>query len=308
MSSEALVLGTRGSPLARWQTEQVLHQLRLKHPELQTRVEIIKTQGDQILDISLAQMAQQGDKGLFTKELEQALFTGTIDLAVHSLKDLPTTLPAGMALGAILERHAPQDVLVSRTGQNLEQLPKGALIGTGSLRRQTQLQRLRPDLRFADLRGNIQTRLNKLDRGDYDAIIMARAALERLGLPERISMIFPPSQMLPAVGQGAIAVEIREGDQATLDLLAAIHHQPTAICCQAERAFLRALNGGCEQPIAAHAVLRGDTELELFGLVASEDGQQKVQGHLVAGTDEPEAAGIALAQDLLDRGAQEILA
>lgn len=241
------VLGTRGSPLARWQTEHVLFVLRQVFPELKTQVEIIKTQGDQILDLSLAQMAQQGDKGLFTKELEQALLDQKIDLAVHSLKDLPTRLPDGMMIGAILERHAPNDVLVlpqNQNLQNLEELPPGSLIGTGSLRRQTQLQRLRPDLRFADLRGNIQTRLDKLDRGDFAAILMARAALERLGKTDRISLILPSAQMLPAVGQGAIAIEIRDKDPDTFELLQKINHLPTALCCQAERAFLRHLGGG----------------------------------------------------------------
>ncbi len=301
-----LVLGTRGSPLARWQTEQVLHALHQHHPALEAEVKLIKTQGDKILDLPLAEI---GDKGLFTKELEVALNSGEIDLAVHSLKDLPTTLPEGMTLGAILERHAPHDVLVTRDGRPLEDLPQGACIGTGSLRRKTQLQHLRPDLKFSDLRGNIQTRLGKLDRHDYDAIVMARAALERLGMNERIATIFPPSLMLPAVGQGAIAVEIRSDDTATRELLASIHHEPTSICCRAERAMLRHLGGGCEKPIAGHALLSPDQPglLDLYGFVASVDGTRQLHAHLVGSADEPEALGQALAEQLFEQGAREIL-
>ncbi|HEY9842006.1 MAG: hydroxymethylbilane synthase [Candidatus Sericytochromatia bacterium] len=303
MSSPELVLGTRGSPLARWQTEQVLHALHLSRPGLKAEVKVIKTQGDQVLDLPLAQI---GDKGLFTKELETALLSGEIDLAVHSLKDLPTTLPEGLALGAMLERHAPQDVLVTRNGRSLDDLARGACVGTGSLRRQTQLQRLRPDLCFKDLRGNIQTRLHKLERGDFDAIIMARAALERLGLDERIATIFPASLMLPAVGQGAIAVEIRADDQRTRELLTDVHHLPTALCCTAERAFLKRLGGGCEKPIAAHALLH-DELIELYGFVASIDGVQQLHAHLTGPVEAPEALGVALAEQMLEQGARTIL-
>lgn len=303
MTRAALVLGTRGSPLARWQTEQVLHALHQRHPGLQAEVSVIKTQGDRILDLPLAQI---GDKGLFTKELETALFAQEIDLAVHSLKDLPSTLPEGLELGAILPRHAPQDVLVTRDGRGLDDLPAGACVGTGSLRRKVQLQRLRPDLHFADLRGNIQTRLSKLDRGDFEAIVMARAALERLGMDERIATIFPASLMLPAVGQGAIAVEIRSDDLRTRELLSAIHDIPTAICCGAERAFLKRLGGGCEKPIAGHALLHDDS-LELYGFVASIDGQQQLQAHLKGSPESPEALGNALAEQLIEQGALAIL-
>lgn len=297
-----LVLGTRSSPLARWQTEQVLHALHQAHPELQTDVKLIKTQGDRILDLPLAQI---GDKGLFTKELEQALYAGEIDLAVHSLKDLPTSLPPGLGIGAVLERHAPNDVLVSRSGCTLEDLPASALVGTGSLRRQVQLQHLRPDLRFQDLRGNIQTRLQKLDRGDYEAIIMAQAALDRLGLSERIATVFPASLMLPAVGQGAIAVEIREDDIQTRELLKAFHHPPTAQAVTAERAFLKRLGGGCETPIAAYT--DAGEQLHLFGFVASLDGKQVLKGHLSAPASSAEALGIELAEKLLAEGADDIL-
>lgn len=302
--NECLILGTRGSPLARWQTEQVLHALHTAAPELETEVKVISTKGDQILNLPLAQI---GDKGLFTKELEQALYRQEIDLAVHSLKDLPTTLPEGLEIAAILERHSPQDALVCRNGYTLETLPEGALVGTGSLRRRTQLQQLRPDLRFQDLRGNIQTRLGKLDRGDYDAIVMARAALERMGLRERIATIFPPSLMLPAVGQGAIAVETRLGDRQTQEWLSRIHHPETALCSRAERACLKRLGGGCEKPIAAYALLEGD-ELQLYGYLSSEDGQQFLREHLKGSASEAEKLGIQLAEALLAAGGQDILA
>ncbi len=299
-----LILGTRGSPLALWQTERVLYALHQAFPDLQLETEIIKTQGDKILDLPLAEI---GDKGLFTKELEEALFDRRIDLAVHSLKDLPTTLPEGLTLGAVLERHAPQDALVTQDGKGLEDLPAGALIGTGSLRRQTQLQHLRPDLKFTDLRGNIQTRLMKLDRGDYQGILMARAALERMGLGARIATILPISLMLPAVGQGAIAVEIRLADPAVESLLSSIHDRATACCVFAERAFLKALEGGCDKPIAAHGRLQGET-LDLYGLIASLDGKTIIKEHLSGSAAHPVELGLQLAEQILDAGGRELLA
>ena len=236
-----LKLGTRGSPLALWQTEQVAARLRAQLPGCEPEICIIKTQGDKILDLPLAQI---GDKGLFTKELEQALLNREIDLAVHSLKDLPTELPEGLALGAILERHDPHDVLVSSQNITLQDLPTGAVVGTGSQRRRTQLMQARPDLVFQDLRGNIQTRLSKLDRGDYAAIVMAQAALDRMQLHHRISQVLPMAIMLPAVGQGAIGIEISAERQDLQAVLAALHDPETGRCCGAERAFLRALGGG----------------------------------------------------------------
>lgn len=299
-----LILGTRGSPLALWQTEKVLYALHQAFPDLQLETEIIKTQGDKILDIPLAEI---GDKGLFTKELEQALYDRRIDLAVHSLKDLPTTLPDGLTLGAVLERHAPQDALVTQDGKGLEDLPAGALIGTGSLRRQTQLQHLRPDLKFSDLRGNIQTRLMKLDRGDYQGILMARAALERMGLQSRIATIFPTSLMLPAVGQGAIAIEIRMSDPAVESLLSSIHDRATACCVFAERAFLKTVEGGCDKPIAAHARLTGDT-LDLYCMIASLDGKTILKEHLTGSAEHPVELGLQLAEQILNAGGRELLA
>lgn len=298
-----LILGTRGSPLARWQTEQVLHALHQQHPDLSLEVKVIATKGDQILDLPLHEI---GDKGLFTKELENALYDQSIDLAVHSLKDLPTTLPEGLDIGAILARHEPQDVLVSRHQLSLEDLPSDALIGTGSLRRRNQLMQHRGDLRFADLRGNIQTRLSKLDRGDFDAIIMARAALERMGLHQRISMILPPSLMLPAVGQGAIAVEIRGGDAPTRACLQSIHHGPSATVSRAERAFLKQLGGGCEKPIAGYGLLQQE-QLTLYGYLSSVDGQHFLHDQLKGPAAEAEQLGIALADKMLAAGGRGIL-
>lgn len=298
-----LILGTRGSPLARWQTEQVLHALHQQRPELSLEVKVISTKGDQILDLPLHAI---GDKGLFTKELENALYDHSIDLAVHSLKDLPTTLPEGLSIGAILERHSPQDVLVSRDNLALDDLPKSALIGTGSLRRRNQLMQHRSNLRFADLRGNIQTRLSKLDRGDFDAIIMARAALERMGLHQRISMILPPSLMLPAVGQGAIAVEIRNDDTQTHAWLQSIHHAPSATVSQAERAFLKQLGGGCEKPIAAYGLLEAE-QLTLHGYLSSVDGQDFLHDQLKGPATEAQQLGITLADKMLAAGGRGIL-
>jgi hydroxymethylbilane synthase len=291
-----LRLGTRGSPLALWQTRQVEARLNQLFPALQTEICILNTRGDQILDRPLAAI---GDKGLFTQELEEGLLQGSLDLAVHSLKDLPTELPPGLALGAILERHAPWDVLVSRDQRALAELPPGALIGTGSQRRQRQLQQARPDLRFADLRGNIQTRLNKLARGDYDAIVMAQAALDRLELTQVVREMLPPEIMLPAVGQGAIGVEIAAARPDLAPFLTALNDPLSAACCLAERAFLRAMGGGCQTPLGAWARLNPTQadELWLSGYLALESGEgwrAQVSGTIKA----PEALGQALAQRL----------
>ena len=304
----SLILGTRGSPLALWQTEQVKQALAVAFPELDVQVKIIHTQGDKILDRPLADI---GDKGLFTKELEVALYAKEIDVAVHSLKDLPSTLPDGLGVLAIMERHRPFDALVSSTGATLSDLPEGALVGTGSLRRKTQLQQLRPDLQFADLRGNIQTRLAKLDRGDYAAIIMAQAALERMAMGERMSQVFTAEDMLPAVGQGAIALEGRLEDPAIAECVAVINHAETALCVSAERAYLKTLGGGCEKPIAGFATLTAD-RLFLRGRIASVDGSQIVADQLeipMSGHDlqAAEAMGAALGERMLAMGGRALL-
>lgn len=300
MATELLCrAGTRGSPLALWQTDHVLQLLRAQQPQTLFERQVIKTQGDRILDIPLAQI---GDKGLFTKELEVALLAGEIDFAVHSYKDLPTQMPPGLVIGAVIERQNPHDAFVSRKYSGLADLPSGACIGTGSLRRQIQLAKLRPDLHFKDLRGNIGTRLEKLHRGDYDAIIMACAALERLGLTAEITEELPYPLMLPAVAQGAIAIECRADDALTLALLATIHHAPTALQVSAEREFLRGLGGGCEHPIAAHALVH-EQEMTLWGYVARADGSESMLRQAVAPVEQAPQLGLSLAQELLAAGA-----
>lgn len=290
-----LRLGTRGSPLALWQTEQVAERLRRYLPGCEPEICVIKTQGDKILDLPLAQI---GDKGLFTKELEQALLSEAIDFAVHSLKDLPTELPPGLALGAVLERHDPHDVLVSRQGLLLEDLPPGAVVGTGSQRRRTQLQQARPDLIFQDLRGNIQTRLAKLDRGEYAAIVMAQAALERLELGHRITQVLPMALVLPAVGQGAIGIEVSAARQDLQAILAVLHDFETGLCCSAERAFLRAWGGGCQTPLGAWAQLQTETPnlLTLYAYLSSEDGRYFLRDKLSGPAAQPELLGQQLAE------------
>lgn len=303
-----VVLGTRGSPLALWQAERVKQALLAQDAQLQVEVRIIHTQGDKILDRPLAAI---GDKGLFTKELEEALYRHEIDIAVHSLKDLPSTLPEGLGITAILKRHRPFDALVSAEGLRLQALPQGALVGTGSLRRKTQLQQLRPDLQFADLRGNIQTRLGKLDRGDYAAIVMAQAALERMDMGERMAQVFQAEEMLPAVGQGAIALEGRLEDTALSDYVQAINHTETMLCVSAERAYLKALGGGCEKPIAGYAVL-SEGRLWLRGRIASMDGSQVIADALEIPLlnetrDACEALGTTLGERMLAMGGQILL-
>lgn len=303
-----VILGTRGSPLALWQAERVKKALLAQDPQLDVQTQIIHTQGDKILDRPLAAI---GDKGLFTKELEEALYRREIDIAVHSLKDLPSTLPEGLGIMAILARHRPFDALVSSAGQTLGDLPRGALVGTGSLRRKTQLQQVRPDLQFADLRGNIQTRLAKLDRGDYAAIVMAQAALERMDMGERIAQVFTAEEMLPAVGQGAIALEGRLADTALQSYVQAINHTETTLCVSAERAYLKALGGGCEKPIAGYAVLN-EGRLWLRGRIASVDGAQimadALEIPLLSETTEAcEALGTTLGERMLSMGGQTLL-
>ncbi len=302
------VLGTRGSPLALWQARQVQQALQEAHPQLDVPIKIIHTKGDKILDRPLAAI---GDKGLFTKELENALYNNTIDIAVHSLKDLPSTLPEGLGILAVMERHLPFDALVTAEEKTLAELPAGALIGTGSLRRKTQLQQLRPDLNFADLRGNIQTRLAKLDRGDYAAIVMAQAALERMDLGHRMAHVFDAHDMLPAVGQGAVAVEGRLNDPHIATLLQPVAHLHTTYCITAERAFLRTLGGGCEKPIAGFAT-RTESTLSLTGRIASVDGSQIIQDTLTADFTVPtleicEKLGTELGEKMLAAGGKALL-
>ena len=299
--SDRLIIGTRGSALALWQSNRVADLLRLRHPGLEVSLEIIETKGDKVLDVALSKI---GDKGLFTKELENALLEGRIDLAVHSLKDMQTTLPEGLTLGAVTERADPEDALVAPDGTTIDSLPEGGTVGTGSLRRRAQLLALRPDLKIAEGRGNVQTRLRRYRENGWDGMILARAGLERLDLGGEIAWVIPADVMVPAVGQGALGVEIRADDERTASLVAAVEHGPTRIVAEAERAFLRHLEGGCQAPIAAHGTIEGD-RLRLTGLVASLDGKEVIR-KTVVGSQKRET-GTELAEELLAEGAGKIL-
>lgn len=303
-SRRTLTIGTRGSKLALVQTELVRAALLARHPDLTVAVERITTRGDAILDQPLA-AAAINDKGLFIGEIEAALREGRIDLAVHSAKDLPSTLPPDMTIAAWTTRADPLDVLVSRAG-TLRDLPHGARVGTSSPRRACQLRALRPDLAVIDIRGNVDTRLRKLASGDYDAIVLAAAGLDRLGLSEVITEPFGPETMLPAVGQGALAVETRADDAATAALLATLNDQPTAITLRAERAFLAAAEGGCAAAVAAHATLRDDGTLLLAGMIGSPDGRM-VRGERAGRADDAATFAADLARDLLAEGGAALL-
>jgi hydroxymethylbilane synthase len=303
-----LTVGSRGSKLALWQANWVRDSLMSLHQGLDVRIEIIKTSGDMRRDLPLAVI---GGKGVFTKEIEEALLDGRIDLAVHSLKDLPTNLPEGLQLSAISEREDARDALILRADNaaqaaSLETLPEGAIVGTSSQRRLAQLRHLRGDIQIKDLRGNVDTRLCKLDAGEYDAIILASAGLRRLGFGHRINQAIPTEAMLSAVGQGALAIETRASDARTISFIQPLNHEPTRASCAAERALLRALGGGCQTPIAAHAVIH-DRQLKLDGLVASLSGDLIIRDRLEAEATEAEDAGIRLAGRLLELGAADLL-
>jgi hydroxymethylbilane synthase len=292
-----LVIASRGSQLALWQARWVSAQLTALGHEC--RIEIIKTTGDKITDVPLAKV---GTKGLFTKEIEEALLEGRADLAVHSLKDLPTELPAGLVLAAVPEREDPRDAVV---GKRLADLPAGAKVGTSSLRRSAQLRKLRPDLTIESVRGNLDTRLRKLDEGQYDAILLAAAGLKRLGWGGRIAEILPAETMCPAVGQGALAIETRASG-AGFDAVQAMDHADTHSAVLAERGVLRALGGGCQVPIGAHATVEG-RRLQLLGVVASPDGVEVIRGTASGAANQAESLGRALGNELLERGARRIL-
>ena len=299
-------IGSRKSQLALIQTYWVQEQLKKFFPDRQFEVQTMSTQGDKILDVALSKI---GDKGLFTKELELGMLNNEIDLAVHSLKDLPTRLPEGLVLGAVTERENPADALVvhdNHKDKQIDTLPEGAVIGTSSLRRLAQLRYHFPHLSFKDIRGNLNTRMAKLDAGEYDALILAVAGLKRLGMGDRIHQILPPDVSLHAVGQGALGIECRGDDTEVLELLKALEHNPTAQRCYAERAFLRQLEGGCQVPIGVNTTLEGDT-LTLTGIVASVDGKNVVQDTLSGNATEAEQLGNELANRLREQGAQEIL-
>jgi len=300
-----LIIATRGSALALWQARTVARLLEEALEGLTCHIEIIKTTGD----VKNDPLSVIGGKGVFTKELEDALLDGRIDIAVHSLKDLPTILPDGLSITAICEREDARDALVLRAGSengSLLHLPVGAIVGTSSQRRLAQLKALRSDVAVRDLRGNVDTRIRKLDEGQYDAVILASAGLVRLGLQERISARIAVSEMLPAVGQGAIAIETRSDNEFAVQSASPLDHRETRVACLAERAFLRSLGGGCQFPIAAHAVIESDL-LRLEGLVAKPDGSEILRDSLSGTPEDPEALGSQLADQLISRGARELL-
>lgn len=299
-----LVIASRESALAMWQAEHIKARLQALYPETEVTILGMTTTGDQILDSPLARI---GGKGLFVKELEQALADGRADLAVHSMKDVPMHLPPGFALAAIGEREDPRDAFVSNNYPNLESLPAGSIIGTSSLRRQSQLQARFPALKVESLRGNLQTRLRKLDEGQYAAIILAAAGLKRLGLEDRIREAIDPELSIPAVGQGALGIEINAERHDLLDILAPLNHAETAACVEAERGMSRALAGSCQVPLGAFAQQQGDT-LHMTGFVASIDGKELLRESAQGRANQPEALGQALAAQLVARGADRILA
>ena len=305
MSRNVLRIGSRGSRLALWQAQQARDRLIELSPDLFIEIEIIKTTGD----VKPDPLSVIGGKGVFTKELEEALLDKRIDIAVHSLKDLPTIVPDGLSISAICEREDPRDALVLRAGaqiSSLRELPGGAVVGTSSQRRLAQLKAMRNDVNVKDLRGNVDTRVRKLDEGQYDALILASAGLIRLGLRGRISAAVSTSEILPAVGQGAIAIETRAADDTAVAATRKLNHRETELACHAERAFLRGLGGGCQFPIAGHAVVDGEL-LKLEGLVAKPDGSQILRGALSGTSEDGEAIGAALAARLIDQGADSLL-
>lgn len=299
-----LTIGTRQSLLALWQSNHIAALLREKYPECEVVLKKIVTKGDRILDVPLAQI---GGKGLFTKEIETELADGTIDLAVHSLKDMPTVLPDGLCLTAITERANVGDAFVSNKYASFEELPLGAVIGTSSLRRKAQLLAARPDLQIMDLRGNVDTRLRKLDEGLYDAIILAAAGLERLGHGDRITALIPPDVCLPAVGQGALAIEARTADDEVRSMLEFLNDLPTKQSTDAERAFLGLLEGGCQVPIGVHADVAGE-QIKIEAIIAALDGSTVLRDTITGKAEDAVALGQQLGKKMLAAGGQEILA
>jgi hydroxymethylbilane synthase len=298
-----LVIGSRGSKLALWQAHHMAD--RLQALGVKTRIEIIKTTGDKIRDVSLAQVGAIAglDKGVFTKEIEEALLDGRIDLAVHSLKDLPTELPEGLTIGVVPEREDPRDALV---GNRLDELQPGDRIGTSSIRRAAQIRGLQPGVETVDIRGNIDTRLRKLDNGDYDAIILACSGLKRLGWEDRITEALDPDVMAPAIGQGALAIEVRIGDGVTLEAIAPLNDTSTRFAVEAERSLLAAFGGGCQVPLGGHARVEGEN-LVLSGAVFSEDGSSLIRDEVSGPITEPHELGRRLAELLKAKGAGDLM-
>ena len=299
-----LRIATRSSPLAMWQAEEVSRQLTTLYPQLRVSLVQMKTRGDKLLDAPLAKV---GGKGLFVKELEVGILDGIADIAVHSMKDVPVNFPDGLELGLVMQREDPRDAFVSNRYASLEDMPEGALVGTSSLRRQTQIRARYPHLEIDWLRGNVNTRLRKLDEGQFDAIILASAGLIRLGFEERIKAPIEPEICLPAIGQGVLGIETRCNDSAVSQLLEPLGDAATTTLISAERAFNKTLNGGCQVPIAGHAIFE-DGQVYLRGLVGEPDGSVVIRADIRGSSDEAENLGISLAQTLIGRGADKILA
>ena len=303
MKKDTIIIGTRSSKLALWQADYVMECLQKKYPELHVEKKLMTTKGDKILDAPLAKI---GGKGLFTKELEQDMLAGGIDIAVHSLKDMPTEVPDGLIITAITKRCDPGDAFVSNKVASLAELPQGAVVGTSSLRRKAQLLHARPDLEIRDLRGNVNTRLRKLDAGEYDAAVLAVAGLRRLGFGGRITEVLPKSMILPAVGQGALAIEAREADAETRELVAFLNDEATVACAKAERAFLARVEGGCQVPVGVYATPE-DGGLHVEAVIASLDGRRLYRDHVSRQVKDAEPLGTRLADKLLDMGGIDIM-
>lgn len=304
MKKERLIIGSRGSELALWQANFIKKKLERKNKNLRVEIKIINTKGDKILDVALSKI---GDKGLFTKELENELLNGSIDIAVHSLKDLQTSIPKGLKLAAVTKRHPVEDILIAKKkGTKIKNLPLGAIVATGSLRRRSQLLHLRPDIQVVELRGNVPTRIKKFKESNWDGIILARAGVERLKLNKHISSIIGKKEMLPAVGQGALGIEIREGNELAENAIQKIHHEKTYMAVRAERSLLKALEGGCQVPIGAFAQVKPNG-LFLEAVVGSIDGSITFRKKLRGSKQNPEKLGEALAKDLLKAGADVVL-
>lgn len=304
MAKKKIIIGSRGSELALWQANHIKKELLRSNKTITVEIQIIKTKGDKILDVALSKI---GDKGLFTKELENALLQGKIDLAVHSLKDLQTLIPEGLLLAAITKRHPVEDVLIARKkGMTILDLPENGIVGTGSLRRRSQLVHLRPDLNVEELRGNVPSRIQKFLSSKWDAIILARAGVERLGLKKYVSSIIPTDLMLPAVGQGALGIEIASDNTDALEIVSALNHTETEIAVLAERAFLRQLEGGCQVPIGAYAQVKSNG-LYLDAMVGAVDGSIVFRSKIRTAKTHPEKTGIALAKAFVKAGAGKIL-
>lgn len=305
MSTRTLTIATRESPLALWQAEYVRAALESAHSDLEVKLLGMTSRGDQLLDVPLAKV---GGKGLFVKELETALLDGSADIAVHSMKDVPMDFPPGLGLGVICEREDPTDAFVSNSFASLDDLPAGSVVGTSSLRRECQLRARRPDLQVKFLRGNVNTRLRKLDEGEYDAIILASAGLIRLGFAERIAATISVDDSLPAGGQGAVGIELRSDDEQVLELLQPLHHADTAHRVQAERSMNQRLNGGCQVPIAGYAEYLATGQMRLRGLVGRPDGSEILRAEAQGKAEDATQLGVAVADDLLAQGAAAILA